>query len=138
MILPNLQELRDNFNCLDDIQERYAYIIELGQMIDDLPEKYRRDEYKIPGCISQLWLHIDKDDHDIIKIHADSDALIVKGLVAIIMIIYHNQPLSTVDTRDARDIFDHLDLTQHISINRRNGFYAMIDYIHNFIHKVTS
>lgn len=137
MTLPTLDDLKENLTLLDDWEQRYHYIIELGKSLPTFRDEYRNDDYKIKGCISQLWLHIDCDDDNYLEITADSDAMIVKGLVAIVIIIYQQKTITEAKNIDALSIFRDLGLEEHISANRRNGFQNMVAYINHYVRNIT-
>ena len=135
MSLPSLDDLKENLILLDDWEQRYHYIIELGKELPALEEQYHHDDYKIKGCISQLWLYITRDDAGYLLMCADSDAMIVKGLVAIIMVIYQQKTIAQAREIDALGVFRDLGLEEHISANRRNGFQNMVNYIDHYLEK---
>lgn len=137
MTLPTLDDLKENLTLLDDWEQRYHYIIELGKSLPTFRDEYRNDDYKIKGCISQLWLHIACDDDNYLQITADSDAMIVKGLVAIVIIIYQQKTITEAKNIDALSIFRDLGLEEHISANRRNGFQNMVAYINHYVRNIT-
>jgi len=122
-------ELIENFSLFDDWEDRYRYIIELGDQLPDMPEIYKSDENKVQGCMSQVWMHLQKDDQGRFDFLADSDAMIVKGLIAILKIIYAHKNQADIQDININGIFTELGLDQHLSPNRRNGFYAMVERI---------
>ncbi|RMF12027.1 MAG: SufE family protein [Candidatus Dadabacteria bacterium] len=126
-----VEELVENFELFDDWEDRYGYLIDLGRQLPPYPDELRDDAHKVRGCISQVWLATEKTDDDPPKLifRADSDAAIVKGLVAVLLVIFSNRtPQEILDTK-LEPIFERLNLEQHISPNRRNGFRAMIERI---------
>lgn len=126
----HIQHLKDTLEMLPDWEERYRFIIDLGNKLETLPETAYADENKVRGCMSQVWL-IAEDAGDGRSLHfrGDSDAHIVRGLVAILLMIYSDKtPQEIVDT-DINGIFAELALEQHISTNRRNGLYSMVETI---------
>lgn len=120
------QELIDNFSYLDDWEDKYQYIIDLGKTLPPLPDEYRTDAYKVQGCVSQVWLKVDIKG-DLLSFVADSDAHIVRGLIAILHRVYNNQPVSIIDGFDIEAYFNELGLGQNLLPNRRNGFFAMVE-----------
>ncbi len=124
----NIDELADNFEFLGDWEERYRYIIDLGRALEPLPEQYRIEDYRVEGCVSKVWLvgHADPTDSERILFVADSDAHIVKGLIAIALMLYSGKTAEEILDVDAREVLRKLDLGGHLSPSRSNGFFAMI------------
>ena len=127
-----IDRIMQNFDVLIDWEDRYRYIIELGRKLPPFDEKYKVDDNLVRGCVSQVWLVTDVRDGDppVIEFRADSDAQIVKGLVAILLSLYSGKTAREILTADIRSIFQKLDLARHLSINRANGFASMVKRIH--------
>ena len=127
-----IDRIMQNFDVLTDWEDRYRYIIELGRKLPPFDEKYKIDDNLVQGCVSQVWLVTDVRDGDspVIEFRADSDAQIVKGLVAILLSLYSGRTAREILTADIRSIFEKLDLAKHLSINRANGFVSMVKRIH--------
>lgn len=127
-----VDRIMQNFDVLADWEDRYRYIIELGRKLPPFDEKYKIDDNLVQGCVSQVWLVTDVRDGDppVIEFRADSDAQIVKGLVAILLSLYSGKTAREILTADIRSIFEKLDLAKHLSINRANGFASMVKRIH--------
>ena len=127
-----IDRIMQNFDVLTDWEDRYRYIIELGRKLPPFDEKYKVDDNLVRGCVSQVWLVTDVRDGDppVIEFRADSDAQIVKGLVAILLSLYSGKTAREILTADIRSIFQKLDLARHLSINRANGFASMVKRIH--------
>ena len=127
-----IDRIMQNFDVLTDWEDRYRYIIELGRKLPHFDEKYKVDDNLVRGCVSQVWLVTDVRDGDppVIEFRADSDAQIVKGLVAILLSLYSGKTAREILTADIRSIFQKLDLARHLSINRANGFASMVKRIH--------
>ncbi len=127
-----IDRIMQNFDVLTDWEDRYRYIIELGRKLPSFDEKYKIDTNLVRGCVSQVWLVTDVRDGDppVIEFRADSDAQIVKGLVAILLSLYSGKTAREILTADIRSIFQKLDLAKHLSINRANGFASMVKRIH--------
>ncbi|WP_207477792.1 SufE family protein [Arenibaculum pallidiluteum] len=121
-------ELIENFSLFDDWEERYKYLIDLGRRLPDLPAELRSDAYKVEGCMSQVWLVPGAEDGRL-HFRADSDSAIVKGLIAVLMVLYDGKTAREILDTDAGAVLDRMDLGSHISPNRRNGFYAMVETI---------
>ena len=127
-----IDRIMQNFDILTDWEDRYRYIIELGRKLPSFDEKYKIDANLVQGCVSQVWLVTDIRDGDppVIEFRADSDAQIVKGLVAILLSLYSGKTAREILTADIRSIFQKLDLAKHLSLNRANGFASMVKRIH--------
>ena len=127
----NLEELADTFEMLGDWEERYRYLIELGRKLEPMPEADKTESNKVRGCMSQVWLTAEKRPGPPDKLHfrGDSDAHIVKGLVAVLLMLYSDRtPREILDT-DLHEAFTRLGLESNLTMNRRNGFYSMIERI---------
>ena len=127
----NIDELIDNFELLDDWEDKYSYIIELGKNLEPLDEQYRTEEWKVRGCQSQVWLEPLLDNN---KIHfkGDSDAFIVKGLIAIVFMIYSDKTVQEIKEIAVEEIFAKLGLQEHLSPSRRNGLFSLVEKINYY------
>lgn len=123
-----IEELIENFELLDDWEDKYRYLIDLGNKLEALPEEYKTDSWKVMGCQSQVWLVPSLSDGQIYFI-GDSDAIIVKGLIAVVLTIFNNQPLDKIKEIEVSDIFAKIGLEEHLSPSRRNGLAAMVEKI---------
>ncbi|MBT5872378.1 MAG: SufE family protein [Candidatus Latescibacteria bacterium] len=123
-----IDQLIDDFEILDDWEDRYQEIIDLGKKIPGLIDEKKTDAYRVKGCVSQVWLvpHVQESSPPVISFDADSDAHIVKGLVAILLMIYSGKTAREILDVDIEGIFTKLDLTSHLSPSRSNGFHAMV------------
>jgi len=120
-------ELIEEFEFLDDWMDRYRYIIDLGRTLDDFPEEWMTDEFKVRGCQSQVWVVPEHKDGRII-FHATSDAAIVSGLIAIVLRIYSNRtPQEILATPPS--FIQGVGLDEHLSPSRSNGLNSMIKVI---------
>ncbi len=130
---PTLGELYETFEDLQDWDERYEYILELGRELPALPEKYRVDTNKVQGCMSTVWMvvhpHENSQNGTAIEIVADSDSMIVKGLIVILLSIFRGKTPAAAISEEPSDVFAKLGLDQHLSPNRRNGLFAMVKRI---------
>lgn len=129
MSLPDINELIENFGFFDDWEERYAYLIDLGDQLPDMDDNLKNDINFVKGCTSKVWM-VGHFDSDKLQLIADSDAKIVRGLVAVLISTYNNKTKAEINSIDIKDIFSKLGLENHISPNRRNGFYAMVGRVH--------
>jgi len=126
-----LEELADTFEMLGDWEERYRYLIELGRKLPPLPEAEHNEANKVRGCMSQVWMSARTEPGPPLKLHfsGDSDAHIVKGLIAVVFMLYSDRtPREILDT-DIGGAFARLGLDSNLSMNRRNGFYSMVERI---------
>ena len=126
--MPKLAEINSDFAVLDDWEDRYRYLIELGRTLPPLPEALRTDANKVRGCASQVWLHV-KTEAGVLHFDGESDAMIVNGLIAVLRKLYNGLPLSGVLAVDARAEMERLGLTDHLSAQRSNGLRAMVERI---------
>lgn len=122
------EEVVEDFEFLDDWEDRYRLVIELGKAMDPLPEALRVPATKVDGCASQVWLHPAVSEG---KYHfqGDSDAMIVRGLIALLHRLYDGLPVEQVMAVDARAELGRLGLHDHLSAQRSNGLRAMIERI---------
>ena len=130
--LPKFAEISDNLSFLEDWEDRYRYLIELGQMLEPITQQERNQNNKVNGCVSQVWLVVDeiKNNSDIIlHLRGDSDAMIVKGLVAVLIALYSDLTPNAIEKLDAIAIFDELNLREHLTSQRSNGLVAMVERI---------
>jgi cysteine desulfuration protein SufE len=131
--MTELAQIIDDFAFLDEWEDRYRYVIELGKALPDLPEDKRVSANKVQGCASQVWLvtHSDGGADPVLTFEGDSDAHIVKGLVAIVLATYSGKPASEIARLDALDVFGKIGLVEHLSPQRANGLRSMIKRIRN-------
>ena len=121
------EEIIDEFSMFEDWMERYEYIIDLGKSLPLIDEQYKLDENLIAGCQSKVWLHSEIED-DKLKFTADSDAILTKGIVAILLRVFNNQkPSAILDTE--LYFVDEIGLKEHLSPTRANGLVSMIKQI---------
>ncbi len=129
MAQETLEELVENFGLFDDWEERYRYLIDLGRKLPNLDEKLKKDEYLVRGCTSQVWLIPEIKDGDIFTFQADSDSHIIRGLVMVLMAAYKGKPVADLAQIDINGAFERMGMDQHLSVNRRNGFFSMVEVI---------
>ncbi|MFO7859310.1 MAG: SufE family protein [Ectothiorhodospiraceae bacterium] len=127
-----LQELVDTFEFLDDWEERYRFLIDMGRQLPEFPEEARTESNRVDGCTSNVWLVTEVEGGEPPHLHfrADSDAFIVKGLVAILLKAYSGRTPGEILDTDLADLFDRLGLSKQLTPNRRDGFFAMVRRIH--------
>ena len=125
-----LQEVKETFEFLEDWEDRYRYIIDLGKALPNMADELRADENLVKGCQSLVWIvmsYEEKDDR--VTIQLDSDAFIVRGLIAILMTVFqHQSPIHIVD-ENVEALFSELDLVSHLSPTRGNGLRSMVSRI---------
>ncbi len=121
-------ELVENFALFDDWEERYRYLIDLGRTLPAMDEVLKTDESLVRGCTSRVWMHA-KINGDNFHFIADSDAHIVRGLIALLITAYQDVPMAQIGDIDIEAIFKEIGLDQHLSPNRRSGFFAMVERI---------
>jgi len=131
--LMTTQEILDNFALLDEWEDRYRYIIELGRTLAPMAEGDRNEATKVRGCVSQVWLktrmRADGAGGPVLNFSGDSDAHIVRGLIAILFAVYSDKPARDILSIDAVELFDRLGLREHLTPQRSNGFRAMVDRV---------
>lgn len=128
-----INDIIGNFELLDDWEDRYRYLIELGRALEPLSEEAHTDANKVRGCASQVWLDtkIVQDDkgQKLLIFHGDSDAHIVRGLVALVLALYSGRAAFSILATDAAPLFAELGLAQHLTPQRANGLRAMVERI---------
>ena len=128
--MTSLQDIQAAFSMLESWEDKYQYLIELGDALPDFPEDQRIDSNKVDGCMSQVWLYARKDG-DVYHLLADSDALIVKGLIAIVLSCYDGKTTEEIKAVPIAQIFTDLGLENNLSPTRRNGFFSLVGKIQN-------
>lgn len=123
-----LDDLVENFALFDDWESRYTYVLDLAKQLPPFPEDAKSPENKVEGCVSQVWM-VPCLNEGTFSFTADSDAHIVRGLIAILMIAYNNKTADEISRVDIESTFETLGLSSHLSPNRRNGFFAMVGRI---------
>ncbi|HFK6079284.1 TPA: cysteine desulfuration protein SufE [Enterobacter cloacae] len=123
--LPDKDKLLRNFGRCANWEEKYLYIIELGQRLPPLSEEAHNPDNIIQGCQSQVWIVMEQKGGTI-ELHGDSDAAIVKGLIAVVFILYHQMSAQDIVAFDVRPWFEKMALTQHLTPSRSQGLEAMI------------
>ena len=129
-----IERIVDDFGVLDSWDDRYRYVIELGRGLPPFPEAARTDKNKVQGCASQVWFVSEKrptknGGGPVVEFLGDSDAHIVKGLIAILFALYSGQPAKKILDTDAIEVFNRLGLGEHLTPQRSNGFRSMVERI---------
>jgi cysteine desulfuration protein SufE len=126
------QDIAENLSFLDDWEDRLNYLIELGQALPDLPEAEKTAENKVKGCVSNVWLVSSVDrtgDAPTMAFRGQSDAIITKGLVAVLLALYSGRPAAEIAATDAIAWFRKMGLSEHLGMQRSNGLVAMVNRI---------
>ena len=128
-----LDEIVDNFSLLEDWDDRYRYVIELGRALSPLAERDRTEANKVQGCASQVWLattvHPNGQSGPVLTFSGDSDAHIVRGLIAILFAMFSGKQARAILSTDAIAVFERLGLREHLTPQRSNGFRSMVERI---------
>jgi cysteine desulfuration protein SufE len=123
-------QIVEEFGLFDDWMGKYEYIIELGKNLPLIDDRYKTEDYKVKGCQSQVWLNAEFKEGNLIY-KADSDAVITKGLIALLIRVLSNQ--KPEDIMNAKlDFIDKIGMKEHLSPNRSNGLMSMINYMKNY------
>ena len=129
----SIGEIIENFDLLEEWDDRYRYLIELGRTLPPLPEGARNDANKVRGCASQVWLATsvkpDGSVGPVLAFDGDSDAHIVRGLIAVLFALYSGKSAKNILSTDAVALFEKLGLRDHLTPQRSNGFRSMVDRI---------
>jgi cysteine desulfuration protein SufE len=129
-----IETIRSDFALLDEWEDRYRYLIELGRELPPFPEALRTDAHKVRGCVSQVWLASAVKRNGtgaapVLEFRGDSDAHIVRGLVAVLFALVQERTPEAILGVDARDVFAELGLKEHLTPQRSNGFFSMVERI---------
>ena len=127
-----IDDIIESFGYLDDWEERYRYLIELGRELPPFPDEARTSANKVDGCTSQVWLqtHVEADGPDpVLSFSGDSDAHLVKGLVALILALYSGHHAREIGAIDASAVLNRLGLREHLTPQRSNGVRSMVERI---------
>ena len=130
----SIEEIIENFDLLEEWDDRYRYLIELGRTLPPLPDEARNDANKVRGCASQVWLETSVKPNGTsgpaLSFVGDSDAHIVRGLIAVLFALYSGKGAKYIVSTDAIALFEKLGLRDHLTPQRSNGFRSMVDRIH--------
>jgi len=134
----DIDELSENFELLDNWEDKYRYLIDLGEKLPPFAEQYRTEEWKVSGCQSQVWLVpsvAEKDGESRLTFTGDSDAAIVRGLIAVVLMLFSGKSREEILSLDVPAVFARLGLSDHLSPSRRNGLGAMVEKIRYYASK---
>ncbi len=124
----SIESLIDDFSFLDDWEDRYKYLIELGSQLPHFNDAQKVDQWKISGCQSQVWIIPHFNQHTL-SFQGDSDAIIVRGIIAVVLTIFNDKSAQEILDIDVEEIFDKMGLKEHITPNRRSGMLSMVEKI---------
>ena len=131
--MASIEDIIDNFGLLDEWDDRYRYLIELGRSLTPLPEAARNESNKVQGCASQVWLSTNVrpngPEGPVLNFEGDSDAHIVRGLIAILFAVYSGKSAREILNSDAVKLFEGMGLREHLTPQRSNGFRSMVERI---------
>ena len=130
---PPLDEIMSNFELLEDPDDRLQYLIELGRLAEPLPPEKMTEENRVRGCASNVWLDTAVENgggRTVLRFHGDSDAIITRGIVALIAALYSGKSPDEISRTDALQIFREIGLAEHLTAQRSNGARSMMDRIH--------
>ena len=130
--MTSIADIIADFDLLDEWEDRYRYLIELGRKLEPLSEAAHNEDNKVRGCASQVWVEttVDRSGAEpLLTFRGDSDAHIVRGLVCLVLTIYSNRPAREIVETDAMDVFQQLGLTAHLTPQRSNGVRSMVERI---------
>ncbi len=128
----NIEELVDNFGFLEDWEDRYAYLIDLGGQLPLMEDNLKTEQSKVRGCMSQVWMVLGWNNAGQLTFLADSDAQIVRGLIAVLRVVFEGKTAEEIHAVDVDATFRRLGMDQHLSPNRRNGFFSMVERVKAF------
>jgi cysteine desulfuration protein SufE len=132
-MMTTIDEIRDNFALLEEWDDRYRYVIELGRTLEPMPEAEHSADNKVQGCVSQVWLakKINRGGgkEPVLRYLGDSDAHIVRGLIAILLTLYSGRTPKEILSTDATGVFDEFGFRDHLTPQRSNGLRAMVERI---------
>ena len=138
---PSIEEIIEGFELLDDWEDRYRYLIDLGKHVQGLSEEEKTEEHRIHGCTSRVWLisELDGEGAEVkLRFRGDSDAHIVKGLVSVVLSAYSDLTPAQALEVDIEALFKKLGLESNLSVSRRNGFFAMIERVKSVAREASS
>lgn len=132
MTIPALSELTENFLLFDDWEERYRYLLDLGKQLPPMEDALKSEATEVKGCVSKVWMVTRFDEAGRLHIIADSDGMITKGLIVIVLSAYEGKLREEIAALNIESAFAEIGLNEHLSPNRRNGFFAMVQKITSY------
>lgn len=127
--MTTLDDIVDIFELLEDWEQRYQYLIELGEKLPAMHSEHKTEDNKVKGCMSQVWVYAYPDDKDTDKLHyhGDCDTSIIKGVLAILIELADNKTAAEIQQLDVDELFERLNLDEHLSPNRHVGVFAIVE-----------
>lgn len=127
--MTTLDDIVDIFELLEDWEQRYQYLIELGEKLPPMPAEHKTEDNKVKGCMSQVWVHAHPDDKDADKLHyhGDCDTSIIKGVLAVLIQLADDKSSDEIQRLDVDELFERLNLDEHLSPNRHVGVFAIVE-----------
>ncbi|MBR3676286.1 MAG: SufE family protein [Alphaproteobacteria bacterium] len=130
----DIEELIENFSFFENWEEKYQYVIDLGHKLEPLDDSFKTEEWKVKGCQSQVWL-VPQFADGRIHFKGDSDAILVRGIIAIVLMIYNDKTPEEIKSIDVTKIFAKLGLEENLTPSRRNGMLSMVSKIREYAEK---
>lgn len=127
--MTTLNDIVDVFELLEDWEQRYQYLIELGEKLPVMPDEHKIEDNKVKGCMSQVWVHAYPDDENPERLHyfGDCDTTIIKGVLAVLIQLADNKTAAELKALDVDEMFERLNLDEHLSPNRHVGVFAIVE-----------
>ena len=127
--MTTLDDIVDIFELLEDWEQRYQYLIELGEKLPAMHSEHKTEDNKVKGCMSQVWVYAYPDDKDTDKLHyhGDCDTSIIKGVLAVLIELADNKTAAEIQQLDVDELFERLNLDEHLSPNRHVGVFAIVE-----------
>lgn len=124
-----LNTIAENFELLGDWDQRYLYLTELGEQLAEMPASLKTEANKVKGCMSQVWVSAYRDENDprLVRFHGDCDTSIIKGVLAVLIQLTSGKTTLAIEQLDVDQLFEKLDLDEHLSPNRHIGVYAIVE-----------
>ena len=138
--MSHLDEIVDIFELLEDWDQRYQYLIELGERLPPMPEELKTEDNKVKGCMSQVWIsaYRDPDDPTRTRFHGDCDTSVIKGVLALLIQLIGGGTRKEIEALDVDELFSRLSLDEHLSPNRHLGVYAIVELMKTQARKLQS
>lgn len=130
----DIEELIENFSFFENWEEKYQYVIDLGHKLEPLDDSFKTEEWKVKGCQSQVWL-VPQFANGLIHFKGDSDAILVRGIIAIVLMIYNDKTPKEIKSIEVTEIFAKLGLEENLTPSRRNGMLSMVSKIKEYAEK---
>ena len=127
--MTSLDDIVEVFELLGDWDQRYQYLVELGEQLPAMPKALKTEDNKVKGCMSQVWVSAwrDKVDPDVVRFYGDCDTSIIKGVLALLIELSASKTVAEIEQLDVDELFSRLNLDEHLSPNRHVGVYAIVD-----------